>query len=190
MDAIVKGFTTMIYTLFRRTLKYKTEGGSSQENLALQNIQSRSRMVLAYLLASTLTIFRNRTGGGSLLVLGSANVDECLRGYLTKYDCSSADINPIGGISKTDLTSFLRFAKAEYGGLEELEGFLTATPTAELEPMTYAPSLLLILVRAFTLHSDLYCSASMIFCFLLKEHVTELVLTTLSTEMATLRATK
>ena len=33
-------------------------------------------------------------------VLGSANVDECLRGYLTKYDCSSADINPIGGISK------------------------------------------------------------------------------------------
>ena len=35
-----------------------------------------------------------------MLVLGSANVDECLRGYLTKYDCSAADINPIGGISK------------------------------------------------------------------------------------------
>jgi NAD+ synthase (glutamine-hydrolysing) len=33
---------------------------------------------------------------GTLLVLGSANVDEALRGYLTKYDCSSADINPIG----------------------------------------------------------------------------------------------
>ncbi len=31
-----------------------------------------------------------------LKVLGSANVDEGLRGYLTKYDCSSADINPIG----------------------------------------------------------------------------------------------
>ena len=28
-------------------------------------------------------------------VLGSANVDEALRGYMTKYDCSSADINPI-----------------------------------------------------------------------------------------------
>lgn len=26
----------------------------------------------------------------------AANVDEGLRGYLTKYDCSSADINPIG----------------------------------------------------------------------------------------------
>ena len=33
---------------------------------------------------------------GSLLVLGSANVQEALRGYMTKYDCSSADINPIG----------------------------------------------------------------------------------------------
>lgn len=32
-----------------------------------------------------------------------------LTGYFTKYDCSSADINPIGGISKTDLKSFLRY---------------------------------------------------------------------------------
>ena len=37
-----------------------------------------------------------RGRSGFLLVLGSANVDEGLRGYLTKYDCSSADINPIG----------------------------------------------------------------------------------------------
>jgi NAD+ synthase (glutamine-hydrolysing) len=27
--------------------------------------------------------------------------------YMTKYDCSSADINPIGGISKGDLKRFL-----------------------------------------------------------------------------------
>lgn len=31
-----------------------------------------------------------------------------LLGYLTKYDCSSADINPIGGISKTDLRAFVQ----------------------------------------------------------------------------------
>lgn len=43
---------------------------------------------------------RSNAGGSFLLVLGSANVDECLRGYLTKYDCSSADVNPIGAISK------------------------------------------------------------------------------------------
>lgn len=32
-----------------------------------------------------------------------------LLGYLTKYDCSSADINPIGGVSKTDLRAFVQF---------------------------------------------------------------------------------
>lgn len=51
-------------------------------------------MVLAFLLAQLMPWVRGKSG--FLLVLGSANVDECLRGYLTKYDCSSADINPIG----------------------------------------------------------------------------------------------
>jgi len=40
---------------------------------------------------------------GFLLVLSSSNIAEGLRGYLTKYDCSAADINPIGGINKSDL---------------------------------------------------------------------------------------
>ncbi|CAI6004249.1 unnamed protein product [Closterium sp. NIES-64] len=44
-----------------------------------------------------------------LFVLGSANVDEALGGYLTKYDCISADISPIGGICKTDLPRLLRY---------------------------------------------------------------------------------
>jgi NAD+ synthase (glutamine-hydrolysing) len=55
-------------------------------------------MVLAFFLAQLVNWVRGRSG--FMLVLGSANVDEGLRGYLTKYDCSSADINPIGGISK------------------------------------------------------------------------------------------
>ena len=62
--------------------------------MALQNIQARSRMVLSYMLAQMLPQTRKKKG--FLLVLGSGNVDECLRGYLTKYDCSSADLNPIG----------------------------------------------------------------------------------------------
>ncbi len=72
----------------------------------------------------------NLISKGSLLVLGSANVDESLRGYMTKYDCSSAgifiiacviitnthvDVNPIGGISKTDLKKFLIWASANRG---------------------------------------------------------------------------
>lgn len=72
----------------------QSDGGSQAENLALQNIQARLRMVLAFFLAQLMPWVRGRSG--FLLVLGTANVDECLRGYLTKYDCSSADLNPIG----------------------------------------------------------------------------------------------
>jgi NAD+ synthase (glutamine-hydrolysing) len=44
---------------------------------------------------------------GGLLVLGTSNVDEALRGYFTKYDCSAADLNPIGSVSKKDINRFL-----------------------------------------------------------------------------------
>ncbi|KAM5348785.1 hypothetical protein ACJ41O_008608 [Fusarium nematophilum] len=115
--------------------KFKVHGGSVTENLALQNIQARSRMVIAYYYAQMLPTVRQRPGGGSLLVLGSSNVDECLRGYLTKYDCSSADINPIGSISKRDLTSFIAFAAKRFD-MPILEEFVHAIPTAELEPIT------------------------------------------------------
>ena len=63
---------------------------------------------MAYLFAQLTPWCRGRRG--FLLVLGSANVDEALRGYMTKYDCSSADLNPIGSISKGDLKKLLGWA--------------------------------------------------------------------------------
>uniref|UniRef100_A0A8C7AV19 Glutamine-dependent NAD(+) synthetase n=1 Tax=Neovison vison TaxID=452646 RepID=A0A8C7AV19_NEOVI len=86
--------------------------GSSRENLALQNMQAQLRMVVVYMFAQ-LSLWARGTRGGQL-VLGSANVDESLLGYLTKYDCSSADINPIGGISKTDLKAFVQFCMERF----------------------------------------------------------------------------
>lgn len=115
--------------------KFKTQGGTPAENITLQNIQARSRMVTAYEFAQMLPATRKRPGGGSLLVLGSANVGESLRGYFTKYDCSSADINPIGGLDKTDLKRFIAWAEVSFN-LPCLREFLEATPTAELEPIT------------------------------------------------------
>eukprot|EP00058_Branchiostoma_floridae_P022347 XP_002607837.1 hypothetical protein BRAFLDRAFT_275067 [Branchiostoma floridae] len=112
--------------------KFKVHGGSPRENLALQNVQARLRMVLAYLFAQLSLWAQGRPGG--LLVLGSSNVDESLRGYMTKYDCSSADINPIGGISKTDLRAFIRFCVDKFG-FTALEEIYDAPPTAELEPL-------------------------------------------------------
>ena len=109
--------------------KFAVHGGTNQQDLALQNIQARIRMVMSYLCAALLPWVRAvrgdhagadtttsapafaadrntdasaaaaaagtaaqaqaMTGNGFLLVLGSGNVDEALRGYLTKYDCSS-----------------------------------------------------------------------------------------------------
>jgi NAD+ synthase (glutamine-hydrolysing) len=90
-------------------------------------------MVLAFMFAQLMPWVSGRPG--FLLVLGAANVDEGLRGYLTKYDCSSADINPIGGISKGDLKSFLLWASRENTlRLPVLAEIAAAPPTAELEP--------------------------------------------------------
>ncbi len=62
-------------------------------------------MVVSYLMAQLVPW--SNAKNGFLLVLGTSNIAEGLRGYMTKYDCSAADINPIGGINKTDLKSFL-----------------------------------------------------------------------------------
>jgi len=48
------------------------------EDIALQNIQARLRMVLSYMLAQLYPTTINSQG--FLLVLGSANLDEGLRG--------------------------------------------------------------------------------------------------------------
>ena len=62
-------------------------------------------MVLSYLLSSL--ELQNLKKEGFLLVLSSSNLDESLRGYMTKYDCSSGDINPIGSMSKTSVRDYL-----------------------------------------------------------------------------------
>ncbi|XP_039982163.1 glutamine-dependent NAD(+) synthetase [Xiphias gladius] len=133
IDMAVKGILGIFSAVTGRWPQFRANGGSHRENLALQNVQARVRMVLAYLFAQ-LTLWAWGKPGG-LLVLGSANVDESLTGYFTKYDCSSADINPIGGISKTDLKSFLLYCVEQFQ-LTALRGILAAQPTAELEPLT------------------------------------------------------
>ncbi|KAK7430688.1 hypothetical protein QQZ08_002732 [Neonectria magnoliae] len=109
--------------------RFKVEGGTHQENLTLQCLQARIRMVTAYEFGQILPTARGRPGGGALLVLGSANVGE--------IDCSSADINPIGSIDKTDLKRLISWAEQpENFNIPCLREFLDAIPTAELEPIT------------------------------------------------------
>jgi NAD+ synthase (glutamine-hydrolysing) len=135
IDLMVKAVLTVFRNVTGQTPKFRSACKSSPtsseiaQDLALQNIQARLRMVTAYFFAQLLPWVRGRTG--FLLVLGSANVDEALRGYLTKYDCSSADLNPIGAMSKRDLNRMLLHCAKDYSVLSEIA---LAPPTAELRP--------------------------------------------------------
>jgi NAD+ synthase (glutamine-hydrolysing) len=105
---------------------------------AIENLQARLRMILAYSLAQLLPAARKRRNS-FLLVLASANVQEAAVGYLTKYDCSSADLNPIGCLCKGQIYNFMRFY-AEHGFQGEscasriIDDICNAAPSAELKP--------------------------------------------------------
>ena len=91
-------------------------------SLREQNLQARLRMVHTYFFAE------------DQLVLSAGNVDECLVGYLTKYDCSSGDLNPIGSISKRDLRAFMTYFETLYftAGQSIIHEIVAAPPSAEL----------------------------------------------------------
>ena len=97
--------------------------GRPAVSILQQNLQARIRMLLTYYLS-----------GGTRLVLATGNVDEALVGYLTKYDCSAADLNPIGSLSKQDLRKFIEFIRDQFfaGRPAIIDAVLNATPSAEL----------------------------------------------------------
>ncbi|KAH7707703.1 Protein QNS-1 b [Aphelenchoides avenae] len=130
IDAAVSAFLGIFKASFNFVLSFASS--DYREGLALQNVQARIRMVLAYLYAQASLVYYKRSGG--LLVLGTSNVDESLVGYVTKYDCSSADINPIGSISKHDLREFLRYVNQGHD-FPHLQPVIDSIPTAELRPL-------------------------------------------------------
>lgn len=116
-----------VYSNLRDKLRSSSKDDTNDEVTILdQNLQARLRMTATYYLS-----------GGDRIVLATGNVDEGIVGYLTKYDCSSADINPIGGLCKNDLRSYLNYCCCTiYEGKTELVGALKeiidAPPSAEL----------------------------------------------------------
>ncbi|EER43809.1 glutamine-dependent NAD(+) synthetase [Histoplasma capsulatum H143] len=123
MDSVVSAISNLFTFVTNFTPRFSVHGGTATENLALQNIQARSRLVVGYMFAQLLPLVRQRPGASSLLVLAS------------EYDCSSADLNPIGSIDKRDLINFLTWAKVNFD-IPIIESFVHAIPTAELEPIT------------------------------------------------------
>mmetsp|Transcript_15044 Transcript_15044/g.21873 ORF Transcript_15044/g.21873 Transcript_15044/m.21873 type:complete len:702 (+) Transcript_15044:11-2116(+) len=112
--------------------KFVSQGGTETEDTALQNLQGRIRMVMSYMAGQLIPWMSGKRG--FLVVLGSTNLEESLTGYITKYDNSSADFNPIGAISKLDLKNFLKWSSQKYD-IRCFEEVLSAEPTAELRPL-------------------------------------------------------
>lgn len=114
-----------IYQNFRTLLKPQ-DSQAGVVSILDQNLQARLRMTSTYYLSE-----------GNRIVLATGNVDEAIVGYLTKYDCSSADINPIGGLCKNDLKSYLKFCcesvyKDQEKLVKTLQSIIDAPPSAEL----------------------------------------------------------
>ena len=133
IEKIVNAFIETFENTFKMRPHFQSQGGDYAQDIQLQNIQARVRMVLSYMLAGLVPWTRKKKGS-FLLVLSSGNLDEMITGYLTKYDCSSGDINPIGSISKCRIKVFLQYCY-DHLNYKALEGVLKETPSAELRPL-------------------------------------------------------
>lgn len=75
IDEAVAAYMSIVKSTMNFTPKYSIEGGTNAENLALQNIQARNRMVTQYTFAQLATTARGLPrAGAALLVLSSGNV--------------------------------------------------------------------------------------------------------------------
>lgn len=130
-----------IFQSFRDTVEKKLDitadftrenDSASAENLALQNLQARIRLVLSYYTAQLL--HKKIPLRSYLLMLGTGNGSEVARGYYTKYDNSSGDINVVGSLQKTEILSILRFLSKRWPHIPALADIAAQPPSAELVP--------------------------------------------------------
>ncbi len=131
IDAAVEGLKATMQKMTGITPKFESAGGSKAEDIALQNVQARSRLILSYFVAQVLPAMAKRSG--FFFVVATGNGDECIRGYFTKYDNSSGDMDPIGSWSKQLVNAFLEGWMHRYPVLKSVR---EATPSAELKPLT------------------------------------------------------
>jgi NAD+ synthase (glutamine-hydrolysing) len=118
ISSLVTDYTTLGESILGRPLTW--EG----DDVALQNIQSRVRSPLIWLIANV-----RRS-----LLLTTGNRSEGSVGYVTMDGDSSGGLNPLAGVSKEFILRFLHWAQVTFPSLS----FVTSQePTAELRPSHY-----------------------------------------------------
>ncbi len=94
------------------------------DDLTLQNVQARTRSSIIWTMANA----------ANALLLTTGNLSEAAVGYSTMDGDSSGSLDPIGGIPKTIVSSWLEWAAA-FHHIPELELVFAQPPSAELRPI-------------------------------------------------------
>lgn len=118
IDAEVKSYSTKIEEALGRSLTWE------RDDIALQNIQARSRSPIIWMLANI----------KNALLLTTSNRSEGNVGYATMDGDTSGSLAPIAGLSKPFVIQWLKWAEQElkYTGLHSVNNL---QPTAELRPL-------------------------------------------------------
>lgn len=125
VDDIVERYRSLTEAALERTLTWE------EDDVALQNIQSRARAPSVWMLA-------NVTGS---LLLSTSNRSEAAVGYATMDGDTSGGLAPIAGIDKAFIRDWLRWMES-HGGESlaprpELTPVNAQAPTAELRPIDH-----------------------------------------------------
>ena len=125
VDTIVQQYTSTIETAIGRSLTWQ------RDDIALQNIQARTRSPSVWMLANL----------KNALLLSTSNRSEAAVGYATMDGDTSGGLSPIAGIDKAFLREWLRIMETDGAGgcsaIPELQLVNRQQPTAELRPREY-----------------------------------------------------
>jgi NAD+ synthase (glutamine-hydrolysing) len=122
VEELVQGYVGRVEAALGRTLSWDAD------DVALQNIQARTRAPSVWLLANL---------AGALL-LSTSNRSEAAVGYATMDGDTAGGLSPIAGIDKNFVRSYLRWLEREgplgLGPIPALSAVNEQAPTAELRP--------------------------------------------------------
>lgn len=139
IDDLFDFFKSAGKNIIGEEMKFRSQGGCNYEDLCLQNIQSRSRLLMAYFFSPLICHKRYsplNLHNEFLLTIATGNLDETITGYYTKYDCSSGDINVIGNVSKILIKETMcLLANDPMYDLSVCNSMNQFHPSAELKPL-------------------------------------------------------
>jgi NAD+ synthase (glutamine-hydrolysing) len=122
VDALVDGYQRVVSDALGRRLDWRTD------DLALQNIQARTRAPSVWLIANL----------QDALLLATSNRSEAAVGYATMDGDTAGGLSPIAGIDKAFIRRWLLWLEHEgldgIGPISELSVVTIQAPTAELRP--------------------------------------------------------